>query len=107
MFCCRFTPGMSHLADYGSAWMRHDAFQKAILFSMFFEGLGIGAGSGPLTGRYVPPFGGALYFLRPGTTKLPLFEGAPIIGSARRSWLDVSLYAANIALVIAALVAPA
>jgi hypothetical protein len=107
MFFCGFTPGMGGIADIASWWLRPEAFQKAILFSLLFEGLGIGAGSGPLTGRYVPPFGGALYFLRPGTTKLPLFEGAPIIGGLRRSWLDVVLYAANVALVIAALVAPA
>ena len=56
------------------------AFQKAILWSLLFEGLGLGCGSGPLTGRYFPPVGGFLYFLRPGTTKLPLFEAIPILG---------------------------
>ena len=55
---------------------------------------GLGCGSGPLTGRYFPPVGGFLYFLRPGTTKLPLFPGAPIVGGFRRTWLDVALYAA-------------
>lgn len=106
MFFCSFTPGMGGAANFGSWWLSSQAFQKAILWSMLFEGLGIGAGSGPLTGRYVPPFGGVLYFLRPGTTKLPLFEGAPIIGRSRRTWLDVLLYAANAGLVMAALVAP-
>jgi hypothetical protein len=106
MFFCSFTPGMGGVADFGSWWARPEAFQKAILWSMLFEGLGVGAGSGPLTGRYIPPFGGLLYFLRPGTTKLPLFEGAPIIGRPLRTWLDVLLYAANIGFVLAALVAP-
>ncbi len=106
MFFCSFTPGMGTFANFGSWGMSSSAFQKAILWSMLFEGLGLGAGSGPLTGRYVPPFGGVLYFLRPGTTKLPLFEGAPIIGTCRRTWLDVLLYATNVALVIAALAAP-
>ena len=68
-------PAWAALADIGSWWLRPVAFQKAILWSMLFEGLGLGCGSGPLTGRYVPPIGGALYFLRPGTTKLPLFAG--------------------------------
>jgi hypothetical protein len=103
---CGFTPGMGHLANVGSWWLEREAFQKAILWSMLFEILGLGCGSGPLTGRYVPPIGGFLYFLRPGTTKLPLFEGAPLIGAMRRGWLDVLLYAANIGFVIAALVAP-
>ena len=106
MFFCGFTPGMGSFADFGSWWLTPQAFQKAILWSMLFEGMGIGAGSGPLTGRYIPPFGGVLYFLRPGTTKLPLFEGAPIIGGSRRTWLDVLLYAANAALVVAALTSP-
>jgi hypothetical protein len=106
-YFCGFSPAMGEIRKIGDWWMRPEAFQKAILWSMLFESLGLGCGSGPLTGRYVPPMGGALYFLRPGTTKLPVFEGAPIIGGARRTWLDVALYAGNIGLLIAALVAPA
>lgn len=104
VFFCRFTPGMGELSSIGDWWLHSTAFQKAILWSMLFESLGLGCGSGPLTARYFPPIGGALYFLRPGTTKLPLFEGAPIIGGARRTILDVLLYAGHIGLLIAALV---
>jgi len=103
---CGFTPGMGNFADIGTWWLQPVAFQKAILWSMLFEIVGLGCGSGPLTGRYVPPIGGALYFLRPGTTKLPLFEGAPLIGAFRRGWLDVLLYAASLVLMVVALVAP-
>ena len=103
-FFCGFTPGMGRLSDFGSWWLRAEAFQKAILWSLLFEILGLGCGSGPLSGRYVPPIGGALYFLRPGTTKLPLFEGVPVIGGYRRTWLDVSLYAAHCGFVLALLV---
>jgi len=106
VFFCRFTPGMGSLSDVASWWMRPEAFQKAILWSMLFEIVGLGCGSGPLTGRYLPPMGGALYFLRPGTTKLPVFEGAPIVGTMRRTWLDVLLYASTLALVIVVLVSP-
>jgi hypothetical protein len=74
---------------------------------MLFEIAGLGCGSGPLTGRYVPPMGGALYFLRPGTTKLPLLPGAPWIGGHQRTWLDVGLYAAHGALAVGALTAAA
>ncbi len=94
--CCAFTPGLGELADIGSWWLRPEAFQKAILWSMLFELLGLGCGSGPLTGRYLPPVGGALYFLRPGATKLPLFPRAPVIGGVRRTWIDVLLYAATL-----------
>src|SRR5687767_10906614 len=66
-------PG-NDLGNAGTWWITYDAFAKAMAWTMLFEGLGLGCGSGPLTGRYVPPIGGALYFLRPGTTKLPLLR---------------------------------
>jgi hypothetical protein len=103
VFFCSFTPGMGNLRSIASWWLEPVAFQKAILWSMLFEILGLGCGSGPLTGRYFPPLGGFLYFLRPGTTKLPLF---PRLGGVRRTWLDVLLYAATIAVAVRALVSP-
>ncbi|MFN3197153.1 MAG: DUF3556 domain-containing protein [Bradymonadia bacterium] len=66
------------------------AFQKAILWSMLFEILGLGCGSGPLTGRYFPPVGGLLHFLRPGTVKMPMVS---VLGDTR-NLIDVGLYAA-------------
>lgn len=101
---CRTTPGMGHFDDIGSWWLRPEAFEKAVVWSMLFEILGLGCGSGPLTGRYVPPVGGALYFLRPGTTKLPVLRGVPLVGGERRTWLDVALYAANAVLAVVVLV---
>ncbi len=91
---CSFTPGLGGWSDLPDWWLHPIAFQKAIVWSLMFEVIGLGCGSGPLTGRYFPPLGGALYFLRPGTTKAPLFAGAPIIGGLRRTWLEVGVYAA-------------
>jgi hypothetical protein len=91
-FFCGFTPGLGDPTTITSWCFEPVAFQKAVLWSMAFEGLGLGCASGPLTGRYSPPIGGVLYFLRPKTIKLPLFPGVPIIGRSSRSWLDVSLY---------------
>jgi hypothetical protein len=102
---CRTTPGLGELGTIGAWWLHPIAFQKAILWSMLFEGLGLGCGSGPLTGRYMPPIGGFLYFLRPGTTKLPLVR-LPWIGGSRRTWLDVALYLALLVLLVRALTAP-
>jgi hypothetical protein len=104
---CRFSPGLGDLGAIASWWLAPVAFQKAILWSLLFEILGLGCGSGPLTGRYVPPVGGFLYFLRPGTTKLPLYPSLPVLGGTRRTWIDVALYAALLALLVRALVAPA
>lgn len=104
---CRFSPTLGGPSTISTWWLEPLAFEKAILWSMLFEGLGLGCGSGPLTGRYFPPVGGALYFARPGTTKLPPIPSLPILGGTRRTWLDVALYAALVACLLRALVAPA
>ncbi len=106
LFFCALSPSLGPVAAIADWWLAPLAFQKAILWSMLFEGLGLGCGSGPLTGRYFPPIGGALYFARRGTTKLPLFPGLPVLGGVRRSVLDVALYLALIAALLRALFAP-
>ena len=89
---CSLSPSLGGLSTIASWALRPLAFQKAIVWSLLFEVLGLGCGSGPLSGRYLPPIGGFLYFLRPHTTKLPLFPGLPLIGAPTRSLLDVALY---------------
>ncbi len=93
-------------STFGSWWSSGEALAKAVLFSMAFEVLGLGCGSGPLTGRYLPPIGGVLYFARPGTLKRPLFPALPLLGGRERTWVDVALYVAHLALLLRALLAP-
>ncbi len=106
-FFCTFTPGLGDPRAIATWAALPVAFQKAVLWSMLFESLGLGCGSGPLTGRYLPPVAAPLHFLRPGTTKLPLIPGLPVLGGSERTWLDVALYTAHCALLVRALVAPA
>lgn len=106
VFFCSFTPGMGTWGNLGEWMFEPTAFQKAFLFSMMYEALGFGCMSGPLGLRLVPPFTAFLSYLRPGSTKLPLFEGAPIIGGHKRTILDVGLYAAFIAAGFYALIQP-
>lgn len=101
---CTTTTGFD-LQGIGGWWSSQQAFLKGMVWTMLFEGLGFGCGSGPLTGRYVPPFGGMLYFLRPGTTKLPLVR-VPWLGTHLRTVVDVALYAAIVALLTRAVLAP-
>jgi len=105
-FFCTFTPGLGDIKEWRAWIFSGVAFEKAILWSMLFEVLGLGCGSGPLTGRYFPPFGGFLYFLRPGTTKLALFPKVPLLGGSTRGFLDVTLYAALLAALVYVLTRP-
>jgi hypothetical protein len=106
LFCSTTSPAFS-LSQLPSWWLEPIAFQKAIVWSLLFEVLGLGCSSGPLSGRYLPPMGGILYFMRPGTTKLPLFPGVPIVGARTRSVLDAALYLGLVVCAARALVAPA
>ena len=103
---CGASPSLGSVAELGRWWLEPLAFQKAILWCLCFESLGLGCGSGPLTGRYLPPVGGFLYFLRPGTTKRALFPSLPLLGGHRRTWLDVVLYIGLQASLLRALLAP-
>jgi hypothetical protein len=75
------------------AWTDPIVFQKAVIWTLLWEVLGLGAGSLPLTLRFSPMVGGFLYWLRPGTTRLPPWpEKVPGTRGTTRTWLDVALY---------------
>src|SRR6185437_1795008 len=82
---CSMSPALGGVSTIAAWWLRPLAFQKAIVFSLLFEVLGLGCGSGPLTGRYFPPLGGFLDFIPPSTTKLPLVPGLPVLGGRTRT----------------------
>jgi hypothetical protein len=80
------------------AWYEPIVFQKAVIWTMLWEVLGLGAGSLPLTLRFSPMVGGFLYWLRPGTTRLPPWpEKVPGTRGTTRTGLDVALYAGLLA----------
>jgi hypothetical protein len=92
------TPGLGGLGDLSSWWTQPIVFQKAVVWTMLWEVLGLGAGSLPLTLRFSPMIGGVLYWLRPGTTRLPPWpERVPLTRGTRRTLFDVGLYAALLA----------
>ena len=89
------------------SWTAPIVFQKAVIWTMLWEVLGLGAGSLPLTLRFSPMIGGVLYWLRPGTTRLPPWpEKVPGTRGTTRTWLDVGLYAGLLATAIFLLVSP-
>ncbi len=92
------TTGLGGLGNLGNWWTEPIVFQKAVIWTMLWEVLGLGAGSLPLTLRFSPMIGGLLYWLRPGTTRLPPWpERVPLTRGTRRTLLDVALYAGLIA----------
>ena len=101
-------PGLGWIGDIGNWWREPIAFQKLALWTLLFEVSGLGGASGPLTARYVPPIGAAVYWLRPGTTRLPPWpKRVPFTDGTTRSVFDVALYAALLGLGIWALTQPA
>jgi hypothetical protein len=83
------------------SWTEPIVFEKAVVWTMLWEVLGLGAGSLPLTLRFSPMVGGFLYWLRPGTTRLPPWpERVPGTRGTTRTWLDVSLYGALLAAMV-------
>jgi hypothetical protein len=106
IYFCAQSPSLGGLGTIASWWLSPLAFEKAVLWSALFEVLGLGCGSGPLTARYFPPLGGFLYFLRPGTTRLPLFPRLPLLGGHTRSIFDVLLYLCLIGLLASTLLSP-
>jgi hypothetical protein len=95
------TPGLGGVADLGSWWTQPIVFQKIVVWTMLWEVLGLGAGSLPLTLRFSPMIGGLLYWLRPGTTRLPPWpEKVPLTRGTTRTWFDVGLYGGLIAVAV-------
>ena len=88
-------------------WTDPIVFQKAVIWTLLWEVLGLGAGSLPLTLRFSPMVGGFLYWLRPGTTRLPPWpEKVPGTRGTTRTWLDVALYIGLLAAALFLLLSP-
>ena len=88
------TKGLGPLGDLSTWWTQPLVFQKAVVWTLLWEVLGLGCGSMPLTFRFLPPVGGFLYWLRPGTMRLaPWPAKVPFTRGTTRTPADVLLYA--------------
>ena len=75
------------------AWTEPIVFQKAVVWTVLWELTGLGSGSMPLTIRFLPPIGGILHWLRPGTVRLPPWpDKVPLTRGNTRTIADVALY---------------
>ena len=92
------TAGLGGLGDFSNWWTEPIVFQKLAVWTLLWEILGLGAGSMPLSFRFAPPIGGPLYWLRPGTVRLPPWPGrVPFTAGSYRTPVDIALYAGVIA----------
>ncbi|MDQ0994590.1 DUF3556 domain-containing protein [Streptomyces sp. V3I7] len=92
------TPGLGPVTDIAAWWSEPIVYQKLIVFTLLWEIVGLGCGSGPLTSRFNPPIGSVLYWLRPDTIRLPPWpDKVPLTRGDRRGVVDVLLYAAVLA----------
>jgi len=88
------TPGLGGLGNVSDWWYQPIVFQKVVVWLILWEALGLGCGSMPLTFRFLPPIGGPLYWLRPGTMRLPPWpDKVPGTRGTARTLVDVALYA--------------
>ncbi|MEV6275291.1 DUF3556 domain-containing protein [Nocardia sp. NPDC051832] len=89
------TKGIDGFTAVGDWWSEPIVFQKVVLYTLLFEVIGLGCGFGPLNNRFFPPMGSILYWLRPGTIRLPPWPGrVPLTKGDSRTVLDAVLYAA-------------
>lgn len=103
-----WTTDVGGLGDISAWWSEPVFFQKVVVFTLLFEVLGFGCGFGPLTLRFLPPIGAFLYWLRPGTIRLPAWPNqVPGTAGTRRTAFDVALYLGVIASAVWILLAPA
>src|SRR3954454_20117986 len=92
------TPGLGSPFDLGDWWTQPIVFEKLAVWLLLWEILGLGAGSMPLSFRFMPPIGGVLYWLQPGTVRLPPWpDKVPFTRGDTRTALDVALYAGVLA----------
>ena len=101
------TEGLGGLAGFGDVarWYAEPiVFEKVVLYTMLFEVVGLGCGFGPLNNRFFPPLGSILYWLRPGTIRLPPWPGRiPLTKGDSRTPFDALLYGALLVLLVIAI----
>jgi len=98
------TDGIGGFTNVASWYAEPIVYQKVVFFTMLFEGVGLGCGFGPLNNRFFPPMGSILYWLRPGTIRLPPWpQRVPLTSGDSRTPFDALLYGALLAILLWAL----
>jgi Transmembrane protein of unknown function (DUF3556) len=98
------TTGIDGFLNVAHWYAEPIVFEKVVLYTMLFEVIGLGCGFGPLNNRFFPPLGSILYWLRPGTIRLPPWPNRiPLTKGDERTAVDALLYAALLVLLFIAI----
>ena len=96
-------PAFWHVSEW---WNQPIVYQKAVLWTVLLETIGVAGSWGPLAGKVKPMTGGILFWARPGTIRLRPWKWVPFTAGDRRTWFDVALYVALLISVAVPLFSP-
>jgi len=96
-------PAFWHVAQW---WSQPIVYQKAVLWTVLLETIGVAGSWGPLAGKFKPMTGGIRFWARTGTIRLRPWKRVPLTAGDRRTRVDVALYLALMAGVTVPLVLP-
>src|SRR6201995_958614 len=88
------TSGLPAFWHVDQWWNQPIVYQKAILWTVLLEAIGVAGSWGPLAGKVKPMTGGILFWARPGTIRLRPWKWMPFTNGDRRTWFDIALYLA-------------
>jgi hypothetical protein len=101
-----WTSGLPAFWHVEAWWNQPIVYQKAILWTVLLEAVGVAGSWGPLAGKFKPMTGGIRFWARPGTIRLRPWQRVPFTAGSRRTAVDVVLYVALLVSVAVPLVVP-
>jgi hypothetical protein len=96
-------PAFWHVSEW---WNQPIVYQKAVLWTILAETIGVAGSWGPLAGKIKPMTGGFRFWARAGTIRLRPWKWVPLTGGDRRTWFDIVVYVALMISVTVPLVLP-
>jgi hypothetical protein len=73
------------LLDVSQWWNQPVVYEKAVLWTIVLELIGVAGSWGPLAGKVKPMTGGILFWARPGTIRLRPWKWVPLTSGDRRT----------------------
>src|ERR1700739_1192784 len=96
-------PAFWHVSEW---WNQPIVYEKAILWTILLETIGVAGSWGPRAGKIKPMTGGFRFWARPGTIRLRPWKWVPFTEGDRRTWFDIVVYLALVISVTVPLVLP-